>query len=85
MAQRRSLYGVSDTLWRQAKAAAAQQGFSLSEWIEEAIKEKLNSKKENTMTVIYNEDGTIEVDGILYSPESAPAHDKDGIPVERAE
>ena len=36
------------------------------------------------MTVIYNNDGTVEVDGIVYSVESddLPRHDNSGIPVE---
>ena len=47
MTQRRSVYGISDSLWRRAKAAAAEQGASLSEWIGEAIQKKLS--KETSM------------------------------------
>ena len=34
--------------------------------------------------IIYNDDGTVEIDGIVYDAESGdiPKHDNDGIPVE---
>jgi len=54
MAQRRSLYGIPDKLWRQAKATAAEQGISLSDWIEEAMRKKL--RKEGKITRLTGED-----------------------------
>lgn len=38
---RRSLHGIPDDLWRRAKSQAAAKGISLSEWIKEAMEEKL--------------------------------------------
>ena len=54
MAHRRSIYGISDHLWRQAKAAAASQGQSLSEWIGEAIKKKLQREEDKSMNKVIN-------------------------------
>jgi hypothetical protein len=43
--RRRNIYGPSDELWREAKSAAAADGKTLSDWIEEAIMEKLLNER----------------------------------------
>jgi len=48
--RRRNIYGPSDELWREAKSAAAADGKTLSDWIAEAIEEKIERRNAMKLT-----------------------------------
>jgi len=45
-AKNQQLRNADETLWRQIKAAAALDGKTLTEWVEQVAREKLNLKPE---------------------------------------